>query len=273
MRLALPRPAIRYTAAVLVWLCLLPLAAAAATATADLPSCSRRFTLAFHDHGLLYSKATQQGIDRDVADELIKRSGCAIETTVMPRSRIWVWIESGELDFSMSGISNEAREKFAGFAWYLFNKYQFLLRKDAQVSTLEGFERSPELYLGQIRSFRYSERANQLVDRLAANGRINEVADHAQLLEMMTRNRIQGMIIEPFNFSQVERAALSKLTRTLDFGDPPVLHGLIMSKKSLPEAEQAKWRAIIDGMRRDGTLLKIMRKYFSPEDAKAFVTF
>nr|WP_295074774.1 transporter substrate-binding domain-containing protein [uncultured Roseateles sp.] len=249
------------------------LLSAGLAAAADLPQCSRRFSLAFHDHGLLYSKATQQGIDRDVANELIRRSGCAFDTSVMPRSRIWVWIESGELDFSMSGISNESREKFAGFAWYLYNKYQFLVRKDAQVNTLEAFERNPELFLGQIRSFRYSERANQLADRLAAKGRINEVADHAQLLEMMNRNRIQGMIIEPFNYSQVERAALDKLTRTMDFGDPPVLHGLIMSKKSIPEAEQAKWRAIIDGMRRDGTLLKIMRKYFSAEDAKAFVTF
>ncbi|MBT9504667.1 MAG: hypothetical protein IV092_25705 [Burkholderiaceae bacterium] len=46
-----------------------------------------------------------------------------------------------------------------------------------------------------------------------------------------------------------------------------------MSKAALPEAEQRKWRALIDDMRTDGTLLKIMRRYFPVEDARAYVTF
>jgi polar amino acid transport system substrate-binding protein len=35
-------------------------------------------TLALHDHGLLYSSETGEGIDKDIADELIRRSGCKI---------------------------------------------------------------------------------------------------------------------------------------------------------------------------------------------------
>lgn len=240
---------------------------------AGLPDCSRRYTLAFHDHGLLYSKRTQQGIDKDVADELIRRSGCAFTTSVMPRARIWLLVETGALDFSMSGISNPARETYAGFAWYIYNKYQLLVRKDAKVGTLDAFEQNRQLRLGAIRSFRYSRNANQLVDRLFIAGRITEVADHAQLLAMLRLDRIQGMIIEPFNYSQVDHRALGELTQIVDVGDPPVLHGLIMSKKSLPESEQARWRDIVDEMRRDGTLLAIMKKYFSAEDAKAFTSF
>ncbi|MBT9504668.1 MAG: hypothetical protein IV092_25710, partial [Burkholderiaceae bacterium] len=49
--------------------------------------------------------------------ELIKRSGCEFRLSVMPRARIWRSIESSELEFSMSGITNEARDKYAGFAW------------------------------------------------------------------------------------------------------------------------------------------------------------
>ena len=78
-------------------------------------------TLALHDHGLLYSSVTDAGIDKDFATELIKRSGCKISVTVMPRARIWQLIESGALDFSLSGISNEAREEFSSFAWYFSN--------------------------------------------------------------------------------------------------------------------------------------------------------
>lgn len=240
---------------------------------AELPICSRTFSLAFHDHGMLYSKVSQSGIDKDVADELIKRSGCRFSLSVMPRARIWRSIESGELDFSMSGITNEARDKYAGFAWYLFNKYELLVRKDSGVASIAEFSGNPQMRMGGIRSFRYSSRLNQLVDQLAPQGRYIEVADHEQLLAMLKRNRIQAMIIEPFNYSQIESRALHALTRTLDSGDPAVLHGLIMSKAALPETEQRKWRALIDDMRADGTLLKIMRRYFPAEDAKAYVTF
>lgn len=254
-------------------LLLLPALLAGSALAAERPSCKRSYTLAYHDHGMLYSKLSDRGIDRDVAVELIRRSGCQVQVSVMPRSRIWQWIESGELDFSMSGISNESRDKFAGFAWYLYNKYYFLARSSAGARNLAEFEADPRLTLGLIRSFRYSKTANELVDRLSAQRRTIEVADHAQLLSMMKLDRIQGMIIEPFNYGQLDARALKAMTRIVEIGDPPVLHGLIMSKKSLPEAEQQKWRALIDEMRQDGTMLKILQKYFEPEEAHAMLAF
>lgn len=237
------------------------------------PECPRVLTLAYHDHGMLYSKVIDKGIDKDVALEMIKRSGCKVEISVMPRSRIWAWIESGQLDFSMSGITNAERDHFADFAWYLYNKYYFLVRKDAGIKSLAEFEKNPSLEIGVIRSFRYSKNANELVDRLTMQNRIVEVPDHAQLLNMIKLNRIQGMIIEPFNYTQVDSQALKDITQVLDTGDAPVLHGLIMSKKSLPEGERAKWKAIIDGMVKDGTMLSILNKYFTNDMAKSMVDF
>ena len=62
--------------------------------------CARPYTLALHEHGLLYSADTDSGIDKDVADELIRRSGCKVTVSLLPRARIWQLIESGALDFS-----------------------------------------------------------------------------------------------------------------------------------------------------------------------------
>src|SRR5471032_462984 len=91
-------------------------------ALASSPDCSRTFTLALHDHGLLYSAETNSGIDKDFADELIRRSGCKVSVSLMSRARIWQLIESGALDFSLSGITNAERNRFASFAWYFSNK-------------------------------------------------------------------------------------------------------------------------------------------------------
>ena len=57
----------------------------------------------------------------------------------------------------------------------------------------------------------------------------------------------------------------------LEFGDAPVPHGLIMSRASLSDAEQARWRALIQDMQADGSLLRIFEKYFKPELARAMV--
>ena len=242
-------------------------------ACAATPDCSRAYTLALHDHGLLYSADTDSGIDKDIAEELIRRSGCKVVVSLMPRARIWQLIESGALDFSLSGITNAERDKFASFAWYVSNKYYLLVRRDTKVEKLADFLDNSALQMGVIRSFRYSESANRMVDKLQAANRLSLAGGLSPLYQALMINRIQGMIIEPFDYPTLEEKKIRDLTTIIEFNDPSVPHGLIMSKKSLSPAEQAKWRALIDGMRKDGTMLRIFEKYFRPELAAAMVNF
>lgn len=240
---------------------------------ADKPDCSRPYTLALHDHGLLYSSQTGEGIDKDIADELMRRSGCRFAVSLMPRARIWQLIESGTLDFSLSGIANPARDVYATFAWYVSNKYYLLVRKDAGVKTVAEFEARPDLKLGVIRSFRYNPAGNRLVDRLDADRRVSYATDLGPLYEVLLANRLQAMIIEPFDYPTIEQAAIRAQTAILEFADPPVPHGLIMSKRSLSPEQQQAWRAVIDAMRADGTIERIFAKYFPPELAHAMTQF
>lgn len=242
-------------------------------AAVDGPDCQRTFRLALHEHGLLYSNQTGTGIDKDFSDELIRRSGCKVTVSVLPRARIWQLIESGALDFSLSGIANSERDKFAGFAWYFSNKYYLLLRKDSNASSLSGFEQAGQLQIGVIRSFRYGASTNQFLDRLSAGQRVSYASGLDPLYQLLITNRIQGMIIEPFDYPSVENTSIRELTMIVDTNDPSVPHGLIMSKQSLSLIEQEKWRELVKGMRSDGTVEMIFRKYFKPELAKSMVIF
>lgn len=254
----------------LLWAALVcPLAGEAAAA----PDCARPLTLALHDHGLLYSSQSGTGIDKDLADEMIRRSGCKISVTLMPRARIWQLIESGALDFSLSGITSEARDRFAAFAWYFSNKYYLLARNDLGVRDLGDFEGNPALRLGVIRSFRYSPTANGFVDRLHAAARVDFATNLGALYQVLLDNRVQAMIIEPFDYPELETEKIRGRTLILEFDDPPVRHGLIMSKKALPEAQQQAWRDLVEGMRADGTVQRIFEKYFKPELARAMTRF
>ncbi len=260
------------SAAVLLVVTLALLGHAAARA-ADTPDCDRPFSLALHDHGLLYSAQTGEGIDKDIADELIRRSGCKVGVTVMPRARIWQLIESGALDFSLSGITNEARERFAAFGWYVSNKYYLLVRKDAGVRRLADFERNPALKLGVIRSFRYSANANKLVDTLEAEHRVSYSTSLDPLYQILLGNQVQAMIIEPFDYPAIESRKVREQTSVVEFDDPAVPHGLIMSKKALSADQQRAWRALVDAMRADGTVQRIFEKYFSRDLARAMTQF
>jgi polar amino acid transport system substrate-binding protein len=246
---------------------------AGAVFAAEAPDCTRPMTLALHQHGLLYSSSTDTGIDKDFAEALIRRSGCKVSVTVLPRARIWQLIESGALDFSLSGITNPERDRFAAFAWYFSNKYYLLVRKDANVQRLEDFERNARLQLGVIRSFRYSRNANRMVDRLHEAQRVSYAAGLDPLYEVLMTNRVQAMIIEPFDYPDIESARIKEATRIIEFNDDAVPHGLIMSKSAISAAEQEKWRALVAAMRADGTVLHIFQKYFSRELAQTMVNF
>ncbi|CAN5909864.1 hypothetical protein BH11PSE8_BH11PSE8_00780 [soil metagenome] len=245
----------------------------AADKPADKPDCSRPLGLALHDHGLLYSGATGEGIDKDIADELIRRSGCKIIVSVMPRARIWQLIETGALDFSLSGITNESRDRFAAFAWYVSNKYYLLVHKDADVRSVAEFERNPALKLGVIRSFRYSATANRLVDALDADRRVSYATSLEPLYQVLLDKRVHAMIIEPFDYPSIERGKIRDQTMILAFDDPAVPHGLIMSRRSLSPEQQQAWRALVDAMRADGSIRRIFEKYFTPDLALAMTQF
>ena len=242
-------------------------------ATVHGPDCSRTYTLALHDHGLLYSSDTGTGIDKDVADELIRRSGCKVTVSLMSRSRIWQLIESGALDFSLSGITNADRDKFASFAWYFSNKYYLLVRNDSGIHDVSGFLKNDTFQLGVIRSFRYSESANRLVDQLQNANRVSQAGGLAPLYQTLMLGRIQGMIIEPFDFPALDEQKIRAMTTIIEFNDPSIPHGLIMSKKALAATQMEAWRSIVNAMRADGTLRRIFGKYFKPDLANALVNF
>ncbi|HEY8973791.1 MAG TPA: transporter substrate-binding domain-containing protein [Burkholderiaceae bacterium] len=238
-----------------------------------LPDCSRPLTLGLHEHGLLYASQTGEGIDKDVADEMSRRSGCRLTLTMLPRARIWQLIESGALDFTLSGIANAQRDRFATFAWYVSNKYYLLVRRDADVRSVAEFRRKRALRVGLIRSFRYGEQANAFVDALEAQDRVTYAGSLDPLYTILLDDGIQAMIIEPFDFPAIAGAQLKAQTAILDFGDPPVPHGLVMSRKSLAPAEQQAWRDIIQSMRSDGTMRRIFEKYFPVDLARQMTQF
>ena len=116
-----------------------------------------------------------------------------------------------------------------------------------------------------------------LVDRwrlpIEAEERITYAGSLDPLYTILLDGGIQAMIIEPFDVPAIAGARLKAQTAILEFDDPPVLHGLVMSRRSLSPAQQQAWRDVIVAMRADGTMRRIFGKYFPADLARQMTQF
>ena len=231
--------------------------------------------LAFYEYGNFYFEndgSTPKGIDKDLVDELIKRSGCRFTTQVMARARIWADLASGDIDMSVSGIETAERDQFAWFAPYLTMKNYALVSTDiaSKVHTGDAFVSQGQYKFGAVRAFKHGEQQDHWLEQLREQQRVEESPNVEALYRKLKDHRIDAIYSQP--------AIYSRLLTTLNMNSSVVVqdwtptekgvpHGLILSKKSFSESDVQQWRNILDTLRRDGTLARIFSRYVSEPEA------
>ncbi len=252
---------------------LLPVCGVAAGELPNCPTLPIRFS--HYEMGSLYSQG--EGIDQELLDEMIRRSGCRMEIVVMPRARIWAELESGSLDMAASAIQTPERDRFAWFAHYLLGKNYVILREEvpASVRSLDDFLRQPALGFGVVRSYKYSPYFDAYLPRLAQNGQLRETVDMGMTFRMLKAGRFQATFGFPYVYPfYLRQQHLEGRVRIVDWDPGPgIRQGIVMSKKSFSEEEARLWRALVDEIRHDGTLEKILRRHMDPADVPATLNF
>lgn len=225
--------------------------------------------LAFFEYGLMYSDGV--GIDKDLADEMEKRSGCRFVFSMAPRARIWADLESGTLDMATFAIETPDRDQFVWYAMYLATKFYALVRKDVAQTVRSGadFMARPALKFGAVRAFRHGPAQERWIEQLRDANRVDECADAKVLFKKFQARRFEAAFSEPLAFKKY----LRDLNIENDFvvedwtpnqADTP--HGLVLSKRRFTEAQAAQWQQLIVEIRADGTLERIFRRYLPAAD-------
>jgi polar amino acid transport system substrate-binding protein len=229
----------------LVLCCLLPGAAPARAGECG------KFEVAFYEHGPLYFRGEdgmRRGIDKDVIDELGRRSGCRFDPVLESRIRIWTRLENGSLDMTVSGIATPEREKFAHFIPYAVTRNYLLLHKSVppQASSMDGLLADPR-----------------------------ETADFASLVQLLKIGRVQAILALPTTWAPAFKGEkMGQDIRVMDWApNDGVTGGLILSRQRVPEATAALLRKAIEDMHKDGTLEAIYRRYVDASLAAAMVRF
>lgn len=256
------------------------LAAVTAIATAAPFDCGKEpIRLSFLDYGLLYDPAGGgHGIDKDIVDELIKRTGCRFDTRVLPRARSWADLASGDLDMFPTGIQNAERDRFAWFIHYMGMKNYAIVhvKNAASIKRAEDFIANKSLKFGVVRSFVHGEAQDKWLEQLRKEQRVQESPDAENLYKKLKEQRVDAMFSQPVVYHRnLKLLEMEKVVAVQDWtpNERGVAHGLVLSKKRFSEADAQRWRAVMAQMREDGTLKKIFSRYLAADEVAKMLEF
>ncbi len=265
MRLSPLRPLLPFLLA-----CLLSLPPSAQALTACGP-----YTLAFYELGLLYHHDENggfSGIDKDVVQVLQARSQCEFKTVLESRVRIWDRMASGSLDLSVSGIPTPERERFADFVPYFQTRNFALMRKELaqRLPTPEAFLADTSRKAVVVKAFRHGPGYDGLMRQLREQGRVVEAADFDTVLRIFLAGRADLMLALPVSWSpMMQKPELMNQLALLDWAPQDrVIHGLIMSRARLPEAERLRLRQALESLIADGSIEAIFRRHLGERLAR-----
>lgn len=232
------------------------------------------FQLAFYELGALYFKLPQggyAGIDKDVADELSKRTGCQFQTVLESRVRIWHQMSQQTLDMTVSGIATPEREQFARFVPY-FSTRNFLLVSaslPARTHTADGFLAEKNLRVAVVKSFRHGALYDAWLARLREQHRVEEAADFDSVVRLFMAKRVDAFLALPTSLEPLRRKEMANSFVILDWSpSEAVSHGLVLSRQRVPLRSVEIMQRGIRAMHEDGTLEKIYTRYVGAEQAR-----
>jgi polar amino acid transport system substrate-binding protein len=233
-------------------------------------------TVAYYDHGALYSRdpaGQWHGVDKDVVEELGRRSGCKFKGYVDSRVRIWTSMKSGALDMTVSGIPTPEREKFAHFIPYLGTRNYVLVAKDVSVRTMDEFLANPALKIAVVRSFLHGEPYESWLEKLRSQGRVYEASDYSGIIRLLQIGRVQAVLALPTSWVPIlRREGMTGDVRIMDWADDQsVIGALVLSRKRIDPATVSVLKKHMKDMLDDGTMKAIYTRHLGAELAPALL--
>lgn len=235
----------------------------------------RPITLAFFQAAILYSDG--QGLDKDIVDELQARSKCRFDTSVLPRARTWVELQEGRLDMTTSVLPTPEREQSLWIFGYLQLRNYLLLSKEAgaDIKSLRDFVKSPQApKLGVVRGFKHGEVYDAFIAELAAQNRVQEVVETPALYRLLKLGRVAAVMGTPMSYlPNMKELDLGDQVSILDWGGDSATsqRGLALSRRNFSEAQAREWQLLLDGMRRDGTIRRLLEKHLDKGEVRTML--
>ncbi|MCE3262203.1 MAG: hypothetical protein K0R43_1282 [Pseudoduganella sp.] len=235
------------------------------------PACpARPIVVGLYEFGHFFHAGA--GLDKDMAEELRKRSGCTFSLKVMQRRAIWPAMQSGTVDMTFSAAATPERLLFSWAEPYVWVKHMVLLRKDvpANVRSTADFIAAPELRLGFGRGYAAGTDHEEFVTQLRNIGRVEDVDDGDRLYAMFKAGRFQAVLASKMVYERyIKDEIASSAVRIEDWSAsrPRVPANFMLSKKNFGAGEARRWAELLKAMRNDGTIQRLVARYVGDDEA------
>jgi polar amino acid transport system substrate-binding protein len=237
------------------------------TPTLGAPPCGP-YTLAFYEFGALYHRSTDgsfAGIDKDVVEELSRRSSCQFRTKLESRVRIWDQLAKHQLDLSVSGIATPERLAFAEFLPYFQIRNYVLMRPEtaAALPTAKSFLADTKRRVAVVKSVKHGATFDLWLTKLREQQRVEELPDFDAVLRVFRAGKVDAILALPTSLDRMRSGDhFSEQFSVLDWAPTErIVHALIMSRQRVSAADRELLRAGLQSMHRDGTLEAIFTRH------------
>ncbi len=219
------------------------------------------YTVGLYEYSSLYYRDAQghwAGIDKDVVEEVARRTGCKLELRTESRIRIWAQIASGQMDMTVSALQTKERELLVEFIPYIESR-QFVVLRPALAAALT----SPAAFLADrqrrvivVRGYAFTPTLESWLTTMRVQGRVDEVPDQTTAMRIFKAGRGDAVVLGAHSLAMARHVdpvfgtytALSYAPQERSIG------ALALSRQRIPQADRDLMRRAVEEMLRDGTI-------------------
>jgi polar amino acid transport system substrate-binding protein len=202
------------------------------------------------------------GLDKDMKDEMAKRSGCRFELRVTTREGIWLGMQFGDIDMAFGAFSNKERLTFSyAFPYMQVRNYVVFNNKvSPDVHTPDEFLADPHLRMGVVKGITAGEYYDGFVDKLRSIGRVETVDSVERMFLMLKADRFQAIITDPIVFTRSLEDSSYRLEEWTPNG-AKIVTNMLISKKNFSKSDSEKWGSLLQAITADGTVFQFLQHY------------
>ena len=233
------------------------------------------YTAALYPYARFYYEDPQKGpagIDKDLFDELARRTGCQLRMVVESRVRIWDQMRRGGVQMTLSALMSPERREIAEMVPYAQGRYPVLMRRElaARIPSIAAFEADTRLKLLDVRGYVHGPTIDAWVAHMRSQGRLVETGDFKTAARMMRAGRADALLALPSGWGIAQAA----------FDDPDELvpvdvtpnerHPVALAMlHSMPDADRQRLKRALTGMLADGKVHEILKRHLGDKGARA----
>lgn len=221
----------------------------------------------------LAADGTASGLEVDLLQAVVQRSGCQLEPVVSSVVGVWKAMQDGEVDIATAATRTPEREAFVEFVVVARARPNLLMHGElgSAAPTLDAFMARKEWRVGVVRGARYSPEVMAWLERLRRAGRLSESADTVSLFRAFEAHRMQAILA--YSMEIASKGAAWRQGHVLRdwFPQGGAEGGWALSRRQVPEADRLRLRQAINSLIADGTLQRLAEKHLGPDGARSYV--